>query len=118
MLITKELEYPILYEPALISGMKCNNLRIITGFTDCGRILTHLIALKDGSQGSGKKYVSGIKIHMILGMTKGQSLTLKKHKNICETIARKFVLLVQEKTLYTDDLTEQNTIYCSVPTCV
>ena len=88
MLITKELEYPILYEPALISGMKCNNLRIITGFTDCGRILTHLIALKDGSQGSGKKYVSGIKIHMILGMTKGQSLTLKKHKNICETIAR------------------------------
>ena len=80
MLITKDLEYPILYEPALANGMKCNNLRIITGFTDCGRILTHLIALKDGSQGSGKKYVSGIKIHMILGMTKGQSLTSKNTK--------------------------------------
>ena len=88
MLITKDLEYPILYEPALASGMKCNNLKIITGFTDCGRILTHLIALKDGSQGSDKIYVSGIKIRMILGMTKGQSLTAKKHKKICETIAR------------------------------
>ena len=31
MLITKDLEYPILYEPALANGMKCNNLRIITG---------------------------------------------------------------------------------------
>ena len=33
MLITKDLEYPILYEPALANGMKCNNLKIITGFT-------------------------------------------------------------------------------------
>ena len=88
MLITKELEYPILYEPALINGMKCNDLKIITGFTDCSRIITHLVALKDGTQKSNKIYVNRIKVHIILGMTKGQSLTLKKHKKICETIAR------------------------------
>ncbi len=88
MLITDNLEYPILFEPASLTGKKCNTLYIVTGFTDCGRIMTHLIALKDGTERDNKIFVSGIKVHMILGMTKGQSLTLKKHKQICDTIAR------------------------------
>ena len=88
MLLTKNIENPILFEPALRNGLQCDSLKIVTGFTDCGRILTHLIALKDGSTGQNKEYVSKIKISIILGMTKGNSLTLKKHKSLCSTIKR------------------------------
>ncbi len=60
MLITNNLEYPILFEPASLTGKKCNTLYIVTGFTDCGRIMTHLIALKDGTERDNKIFVSGI----------------------------------------------------------
>lgn len=86
MLLTDNLEHSILFEPALIGGAECNTLKIVTGFTDCERISSHLIALNDGIK--DKKYVSGIRINIILGMTRGSSLTKRKHKKICETIRR------------------------------
>lgn len=45
-----------------------------------------MIALLDGIK--EKKYVGSIRISLILGMTKGSSLTKKKHKKICQTIER------------------------------
>lgn len=86
MLYTKNLESVILYNPALTSGMACNSLQIISGFTDCERISSHLITLFDGIK--EKKYANQIKIDLILGMTRGASLTKKKHKKICQTIER------------------------------
>lgn len=86
MLYTKDLEDVILYAPALVAGSACSSLKIISGFTDCERISSHLISLLDGIK--EKKYVSSIKISLILGMTKGSSLTKKKHKKICQTIKR------------------------------
>ena len=86
MLYTKDLEDTILYIPALSSGSACNSLNIVSGFTDCERISSHLIVLFDGIK--EKKYVSRIRINLILGMTKGSSLTKKKHKKICQTIER------------------------------
>lgn len=83
-----DIENAVLYMPALISGLSCHSLRIVTGFMDCGRIFTHLIALRDGASGKDKVYVNGIRIEIILGMTKGANLTLKKHQKICDTIAR------------------------------
>ena len=76
MLYTKDLEDVILYAPALVAGSACSSLKIISGFTDCERISSHLISLLDGIK--EKKYVSSIKISLILGMTKGSSLTKKK----------------------------------------
>lgn len=35
-----------------------------------------------------KEYVSGIKVDIILGMTKGTGLTQKKHDKICSLIKR------------------------------
>ncbi len=86
MLITQNLEDPILYEPALLEGRACNSLKIITAFTDCERMLSHLISLKDGLAKDNKIYASGIKIEVLLGMRSGSSLTKKKHNNICNTI--------------------------------
>lgn len=86
MLYTDNLENLILYEPALADGAGCNSLKIISGFTDCERILSHLISLKDGIE--IKKYEKKIKIKLILGMTKGNNLTRKKHEKICSTIER------------------------------
>ena len=86
MLYTKDLENVILYNPALTSGMACNSLQIISGFTDCERISSHLITLLDGIR--DKKYAKAMKIDLILGMTKGASLTKKKHRKICQTIER------------------------------
>ena len=86
MLYTKDLEDVILYAPALVAGSACSSLKIISGFTDCERISSHLISLLDGIK--EKKYVSSIKTSLILGMTKGSSLTKKKHKKICQTIKR------------------------------
>lgn len=88
MLLTNDLEYPILLAPALTSGMGCNKLRIITGYTDCERISTHLIALHDGLTKNNKIYVNGIKIEIILGMVKGSGLTRRKHQEIRKTIKR------------------------------
>ena len=48
MLYTKDLEDVILYAPALVAGSACSSLKIISGFTDCERISSHLISLLDG----------------------------------------------------------------------
>ncbi len=76
MLYYENLEKPILYEPA----KTCNKLQIITGFTDCERISTHLIELADGAK--DHIYLKDIEIEMILGMYKGASITKQKHQKI------------------------------------
>ena len=88
MLLTEDLEKNILLNPARIDGAACNKLRIVTGYMDCDRISSHLIALKDGLARDNKIYTSGIKIEIILGMYKGSGITKKKHSNICRTIDR------------------------------
>lgn len=82
---TENFEDRILFLPAKKDGAACNHLKIITAFTDVERISSHLIVLFDGRN---KEYVSGIKVDIILGMTKGAGLTLKKHKKICSLIKR------------------------------
>lgn len=88
MLITNELEQKILYDPALITGLGCNSLKIITGFTDCDRIRTHMITLRDGMERTNKLYNRGIDVSVILGMTKGANLTKSKHSKIQSTLRR------------------------------
>lgn len=79
-----ELEQKILFEPAKIEGLKCSSLRIITGYTDVGRISSHLIELKDGIQEG--RYANGIKIELILGMAKSNGLSRKKHEMINQVL--------------------------------
>lgn len=62
------LEEKILFEPALVTGLGCTSLKIVTGYTDVGRISSHLIELKDGIKEG--KYAKGIKVELILGMAK------------------------------------------------
>ena len=88
MLLTDKMEGPLLLDPALTNGLQCDKLRIITGYADCERMSTHLIALHDGLSRDNKLYVSGIRIEIILGMVKGTGLTRKKHQKICQTIKR------------------------------
>lgn len=76
-MLTEKFEDEILFNPARIDGQCCNHLRIITAFTDVERISSHLIQLFDGKK---KEYVSNIKVEVILGMTKGNGLTERKHK--------------------------------------
>ncbi len=83
-LITKNFDNPVLYDPASINS-KHNRLRIITAFTDCERISTHLIGLSDGIKAN--RYVPNISVDIILGMTKS-SLSMKKHTDICRLITR------------------------------
>ena len=71
MLYTENLEKSVLYEPA----KECNRLQIISGFTDCERISTHIIELVDGYKEG--KYQRCEQIDMILGMYR--SVTEKKH---------------------------------------
>lgn len=82
--ITKNFDEPILYGPATTDSGH-NNLKIITAFTDCERISTHLIKLSDGMK--SKRYVHNLSVDIILGMTKS-SLSLKKHKDICRLVTR------------------------------
>jgi len=82
---TDNFEEEILFIPARKDGEACNHLKIVTAFTDVERISSHLIKLFDGRN---KEYVSGIKVDIILGMTKGTGLTLKKHDKICSLIKR------------------------------
>ena len=65
---TDNFEEEILFIPARKDGEACNHLKIVTAFTDVERISSHLIKLFDGRN---KEYVSGIKVDIILGMTKG-----------------------------------------------
>lgn len=88
MLLTSDFEKHLLLDPARIDGKACNKLRIVTGYMDCDRISSHLIALKDGLTKDNKIYTSGITIEIILGMYKGNGLPKKKHNDICRTIDR------------------------------
>lgn len=79
--LTGDFDEPVLYAPARIEN-GCNDLKIITAFTDCERISTHMIALSDGMK---KTFVKDINVNIILGMTKS-SLSEKKHNEICRLI--------------------------------
>lgn len=85
-LLTTNLTQTILLNPALLTGLGCDKLNIITGFTDCERIITHLIALQDGMVRNNKIYCNNLQINIILGMTKGMGLTLNKHEKLFKTI--------------------------------
>lgn len=75
---------PILYAPARLSSKHpCNSLKVVTAFTDCERISTHAITLADGIKSN--RFLSGLTIDIILGMTKS-SLSIKKHQNICRLL--------------------------------
>lgn len=82
--LTDSFDEPILYNPARIERCTpCNSLRIITAFTDCERISTHMIHLAEGMK--NKRLIKGIKVEILLGMTKS-SLSRKKHEDICRLI--------------------------------
>lgn len=83
-LLTNNFDGPILYEPARKEN-GYNHLRIITAFTDCDRISTHMIGLADGIK--SHEYVKDISVDIILGMTKS-SLSQKKHQEICRLVDR------------------------------
>ena len=87
MLLTHDLEYPVLYEPALQAGDNCNRLAIVTGFTDCDMISQHFIQLHD-SVNKKDGYAKKINIDIILGMYNGAGITKRKHRNIMQTLNR------------------------------
>lgn len=81
-----DFDEPILYAPARVEQPHpCNSLKIITAFTDCDRISTHMIGLADGIKSN--RFKKGISVDIILGMTKS-SLSEKKHQDICRLIER------------------------------
>ena len=85
MFLTGNLENELLLHPAEVNGAGCNKLEIVSGFIDCERISTHLIRLSDGIK--EKRYVKGISVEVILGMTKNAGgLTERKHNEICRLI--------------------------------
>ena len=81
-LITENFDNPILYNPALKENGH-NVLKIITGYTDCERISTHMINLADGIETN--RYVKDLSIDILVGMSKS-SISLKKHNEICRLI--------------------------------
>ena len=82
--ISEKFDEPVLYSPARVDFYSpCNSLKIITAFTDCERISTHMIALSEGMR--NKRFIKGIDVEIILGMTKS-SLSQKKHEDICRLI--------------------------------
>lgn len=87
MFLSKDLDKPVLYEPARITGANCDRLCIVTGFTDCEMISKHFIQLHD-EQGDKDGYAKKIQIDIILGMYKGSGLTENKHKKIMQTLNR------------------------------
>ena len=83
-LITSSFDEPVLYAPARVERLRpCNNLKVITAFTDCERISTHMIALSDGMKNN--RFTKGLKIDILLGMTKS-SLSQRTHEDICRLI--------------------------------
>lgn len=82
--LSSGFDEPVLYAPAR-TGYKhsCNVLKIITAFTDCDRISTHMIKLAEGVKNN--KFIKNLKVEIILGMTKS-SLSQKKHEDICRLI--------------------------------
>ena len=82
--ITSDFDEPVLFAPARTEQQTpCNNLKIITAFTDCERISTHLISLSEGMK--NERLTKNLSVDIILGMTKS-SLSLKKHEDICRLI--------------------------------
>lgn len=82
--ITSGFDEPVLYAPARVEGIHpCNTLKIITAFTDCDRISTHMINLQEGMKNN--RFIKDLKVDIILGMTKS-SLSQKKHEDICRLI--------------------------------
>ena len=78
--ITSSFDEPVLYSPARIeSANPCSSFRIITAFTDCDRISTHMIHLSEGMKNN--RFTRGINVEILLGMTKS-SLSKKKHEDI------------------------------------
>jgi len=82
--ISSDFDEPVLYAPARIERVNpCNSLKIVTAFTDCDRISTHMISLQEGMR--NQRFVKDLKVDIILGMTKS-SLSQKKHEDICRLI--------------------------------
>lgn len=82
--ITSNFDEPVLYTPARPDFITpCTSLKIITAFTDCDRISTHMIELAEGMKNN--RFLKGISVEIILGMTKS-SLSQKKHEDICRMI--------------------------------
>lgn len=78
--ITSNFDEQVLYAPARTEiDNPCDSLRIITAFTDCERISTHMIKLSEGMKNN--RFVKGIDVEILLGMTKS-SLSQKKHEDI------------------------------------
>lgn len=82
--ITSDFDEPVLYSPARTEFINpCNSLKIITAFTDCDRISTHMIHLAEGMKNN--RLIKGLSVDIILGMTKS-SLSAKKHEDICRML--------------------------------
>lgn len=82
--ISSGFDEPILYAPARVDNIhSCSSLKIVTAFTDCDRISTHMIKLAEGMKNNS--FIKGLKVDIILGMTKS-SLSQKKHEDICRLI--------------------------------
>lgn len=82
--ITSDFDEPVLYAPARIENdQPCSSLKIITAFTDCERISTHMISLSEGMKTG--RLAKGLSVEILLGMTKS-SLSQKKHEDICRMI--------------------------------
>lgn len=82
--ISSGFDEPVLYAPARVDSIhSCSVLKIVTAFTDCDRISTHMIKLSEGMKNNS--FIKGLKVEIILGMTKS-SLSKKKHEDICRLI--------------------------------
>lgn len=82
--ISSGFDEPILYAPARANEIhSCSVLKIVTAFTDCDRISTHMIQLAEGMKKGA--FVKGLRVEIILGMTKS-SLSQKKHEDLCRLI--------------------------------
>lgn len=82
--ISSGFDEPVLYAPARVDNLhSCSTLKIVTAFTDCDRISTHMIKLSEGMKNNS--FIKGLKVDIILGMTKS-SLSQKKHEDICRLI--------------------------------
>ena len=78
-LFTSNFDEPVLYAPAnLKSDNPCSSLKIITAFTDCDRISTHMIHLSDGMK--NKQLVKGLSVEILLGMNKVQLVQKRNMK--------------------------------------
>lgn len=82
--LSSSFDEPVLYAPARIERIRpCDTLKIVTAFTDCERISTHMISLAEGMKNN--RFIKRQKVDIILGMTKS-SLSAKKHEDICRLV--------------------------------